>query len=241
MTIHLEQENGALKKILIGSILSTLFLIFLLFIFIKPSKSQDTLDYEGNHYYGTAYITPNLKFDEGKETIFGGSDYLGSYTSKTFNNHKNSELWTVGNISSKNLIVEMNSGKSSTNFRIWTNKNLSSPKDVFDFLNPKYLTFAIYNNENEDVSIKTMNSQTQDKVIKEVKNILDKKPNFKTSQSIKATSTYEIYFNNDNKQSLVLQVSLFENKKRGNIMSLSGNTGYIQYWKVSDKLLNLLN
>ena len=57
MTIHLEQENGALKKILIGSILSTLFLIFLLFIFIKPSKSQDTLDYEGNHYYGTAYIT----------------------------------------------------------------------------------------------------------------------------------------------------------------------------------------
>ena len=85
-----------------------------------------------------------------------------------------------------------------------------------------------------------MNSQTQDKVIKEVKNILNKKPAFKTSQTIKATSTYEIYFNNDYKQSLVLQVSLLKSKKRGNVMSLSGDTGYIQYWQVSDKLLNLL-
>jgi len=134
--------------------------------------------------------------------------------------------------------MEMNPGKSSTNFRTWTNKNLSSQKDAFEFLNPKYLTYAIQ--DNEKTSIETMNSQTQDKVIKEVKNILNKKPAFKTSQTIKATSTYEIYFNNDYKQSLVLQVSLLKSKKRGNVMSLSGDTGYIQYWQVSDKLLNLL-
>lgn len=134
--------------------------------------------------------------------------------------------------------MEMNPGKSSTNFRTWTNKNLSSQKDAFEFLNPKYLTYAIQ--DNEKTSIETMNSQTQDKVIKEVKNILNKKPAFKTSQTIKATSTYEIYFNNDYKQSLVLQVSLLNSKKRGNVMSLSGDTGYIQYWQVSDKLLNLL-
>ena len=186
MTKHSTQPNGALKRTLIGSVLLALSSVFLLFIFTKSSKSQETLDYEGNHYYGTAYISPNLNFDEEKTTIFGGSEYLGSYTSKTINNQKNRKLWTVGNIPPKKLIVEMNPGKSSTNSITWTNKNLSSPKDAFEFLNPKYLTYAVY--DNEKYSIETMNSQTQDKVIKEVKNILNKKPAFKTSQTIKATS-----------------------------------------------------
>lgn len=236
MTKHSKLPNKALKRTLIVSVLLALSSLFLLFIITKPKESQETLEYEGNHYFGTTYISPNLNFDEEKTTIFGKSEYLGSYTIKTLN--KKSKLWSIESISPKKLIVEMNPGKSSTNFRTWTNKNLSIQKDAFEFLNPKYLTYAIQ--DNEKTSIETMNSQTQDKVIKEVKNILNKKPAFKTSQTIKATSTYEIYFNNDYKQSLVLQVSLLKSKKRGNVMSLSGDTGYIQYWQVSDKLLNLL-
>ena len=143
MTKHSKQPNGALKRTLIGSVLLALSSVFLLFIFTKSSKSQETLDYEGNHYYGTAYISPNLNFDEEKTTtIFGGSEYLGSYTSKTINNQKNRKLWTVGNIPPKKLIVEMNPGKSSTNSITWTNKNLSSPKD--SLLCPRCLSIPFY-------------------------------------------------------------------------------------------------
>ena len=67
------------------SVLLALSSLFLLFIITKPKESQETLEYEGNHYFGTTYISPNLNFDEEKTTIFGKSEYLGSYTIKTLN------------------------------------------------------------------------------------------------------------------------------------------------------------
>lgn len=85
MTKHSKRPNKALKRTLIVSVLLALSSLFLLFIFTKPKESQETLDYEGNHYFGTAYILPNLNYDEEKTTIFGGSEYLGSYTIKTVN------------------------------------------------------------------------------------------------------------------------------------------------------------
>lgn len=108
----------------------------------------------------------------------------------------------------------MTPGKSSASYTTWTNKHLLSPKDAFDYLNPKYLTYAIDNSQDNST---------------------------KTFHTITDTSTYEIYFNNYNKQSLVLQLSLVETKKGTKLMSVAGDLGNINYWKVSDKLLSLLN
>lgn len=244
MTERQNHTNKNLKRLIaIGSISLTLLVALLLvafwFLFFKPNKPYDTMSYDGNHYYNTAYIQPNLQFEGEKTTIFGETNYLGNYTSKAFDNQKNSKLWTINNIPQKKLIVEMTPGKSSASYTTWTNKHLLSPKDAFDYLNPKYLTYAIDNSQ--DNSTKTLGTKTQEEVIKEVKKIIGRKPNLKTFQTITATSTYEIYFNNDNKQSLVLQVSLVETKKGTKLMSVAGDLGSINYWKVSDRLLNLLN
>lgn len=108
MTERQNHANKTLKRlIVIGSISLTLLITLLLvafwFLFFKPEKPYDTMSYDGNHYYSTAYIQPNLQFEGEKTTIFGESNYLGSYSSKAFDNQKNSKLWTINNIPQKKI------------------------------------------------------------------------------------------------------------------------------------------
>lgn len=243
-------ENKNFKKLVVIGAVSLTIVIALIFIsfcllYSRSTESDDnttttsnSMSYDGNHYYSTAYIQPNLQFNDEKTSIIGETNYLGDYTSKAFDNQKNSKLWTINGISQKKLIVEMTPTKSSANYTTWTNKRLTNAKEAFVFLNPSYLTYVDDNSKVD--SVRTMNSQTQNAVIKEVRKTISKKPNLKAFQTIKATSTYELYFNNDPKQSLVLQISLVKTDRGTNLMSVAGSTKGVYYWKVSDKLWRLL-
>lgn len=202
------------------------------------NDKAETLDYEGNQYYTTAYISPNLSLSNGKKetTIFGGATYVGSYKGTELSVNGVNKLWTIEGISKERLLIEMTPIGEGANMRTWVNKKLKNVKQAFEFLNPTYLSYF----DDKESVLKNLESNEQKAVIQTVKETISKKPKFTRSYTIKGELLYEIYFNNDVNQSLVLQASLLKVDSGKIYMTFSGGIGRIGYWEVDKKLLELL-
>lgn len=242
----MKNDDNKIKKnwkiILLLSSFSALILAFIIsvvwFFGYRTVDHTSSLDYKGNHYYSTAYIQPNLS-DEGKETsIFGGATYIGHYKNKEMNLYTESKLWKIKDIPQNKLIVEMTPNGHSATFMVWGNKKLKNIKEAFDFLKPNYLSYLTYDNKQSMVHQVEVNKQHE--ITHEVRKIIQRKPDFSKLSTVEGKSINEIYFNESPKQSLVLQASLLEIKNKGTYMHFSGETGRIGYWKVNNKLVNLL-
>ncbi|WP_242359772.1 hypothetical protein [Lactococcus petauri] len=226
-------------------LLSSIFLVILVLIIgaiwftsYRVNDKVETLDYEGNQYYATAYIYPNLSLSNGKKetTIFGGATYLGSYKGKELSVNGINKLWEIKGFSKKRLIIEMTPNGEGANTTTWVNKNLKNVKQAFEFFNPTYLSYL----DDKESVLKHLESNEQKAVIQTVKETISKKPKFTRSYTIKGESLYEIYFNNDVNQSLVLQASLLKVDSGKIYMTFSGGIGRIGYWEVDKNLLELL-
>lgn len=202
------------------------------------NDKAETLDYEGNQYYATAYISPNLSLSNGKKetTIFGGATYVGSYKGTELSVNGVNKLWAIKGIPKEQLLIEMTPNGEGANMRTWVNKKLKNVKQAFEFLNPTYLSYF----DNKESVLKYLESNEQKAVIQTVKEIIKKKPKFTRTYTIKGEDIYEIYFNNDVHQSLVLQASLLKVDSGKIYMTFSGGIGRIGYWEVDKKLLELL-
>lgn len=241
-----DNNNNKVKKnwkiLLLLSSLSALILALIIsivwFFGYRTFDKTSSLTYDGNHYYSTAYFYPNLS-DEGKETsIFGEPTYIGHYKNKEMNLNTESKLWKIKDIPQNKIIVEMTSNAHSANFRVWGNKKLQNIKEAFDFLNPHYLSYLTY--DNDQGMVHQVKSNKQQKITQEVRKTIQKKPSFSKLSTVEGKSINEIYFNENSNQSLVLQASLIEIKNEGTYMSFRGEMGKISYWEVSDELLKLL-
>ena len=226
-------------------LLSSIFLVILVLIIgavwftsYRVNDKVETLNYEGNQYYATAYIYPNLSLSNEKKetTIFGGATYLGSYKGKELNVNGINKLWKIKGFSKKRLIIEMTQNREGAHTTIWVNKNLKNVKQAFEFFNPTYLSYF----DDKESVLKNLESNEQKAVIQTVKETISKKPKFTRSYTIKGEPLYEIYFNNDVNQSLVLQASLLKVDSRKIYMTFSGGIGRIGYWEVDKNLLELL-
>lgn len=245
----MEINNNNIKKIkknwkiiLLLSSFSALILSLIIFVIwffgYRTVDHTSSLTYSGNHYYSTAYFYPNLS-DEGKETsIFGEATYIGHYKNKEMNLDTESKLWKIKDIPQNKIIVEMTPNGYSASFMVWGNKKLKNIKEAFDFLNPHYLSYLTYDNDQGMVHQVEVNKQK--KITHEVRKIIQRKPDFSKLSTVEGKSINEIYFNENSNQSLVLQASLLEIKNKGTYMHFSGETGKIGYWKVNDELLSLL-
>lgn len=149
-----------------------------------------------------------------------------------------SKLWKINDIPQNKIIVEMTPNGHSATFMVWGNKKLKNIKEAFDFLKPNYLSYFTYDNEQSMVHQVEVNKQHE--ITNEVRKIIQRKPDFSKLSTVEGKSINEIYFNESPKQSLVLQASLLEIKNKGTYIHFSGETGRIGYWKVNDKLVNLL-
>lgn len=208
------------------------------FTLYRVNDKAETLDYEGNQYYATAYISPNLSLSNGKKetTIFGGATYVGSYKGAELSVNGVNKLWTIKGIPKERLLIEMTPNGEGANTRTWVNKKLKNVKQAFEFLNPTYLSYF----DDKESVLKYLESNEQKAVIQTVKETITKKPKFTRTYTIKGEAIYEIYFNNDAHQSLVLQASLLKVDSGKIYMTFSGGSGRIGYWEVDKKLLELL-
>ncbi|MGI1836225.1 hypothetical protein ACRPK2_02620 [Lactococcus garvieae] len=208
------------------------------FTLYRVNDKAETLDYEGNQYYATAYISPNLSLSNGKKetTIFGGATYVGSYKGAELSVNGVNKLWAIKGIPKERLLIEMTPNGEGANMRTWVNKKLKNVKQAFEFLNPTYLSYF----DDKESVLKYLESNKQKAVIQTVKETIKKKPKFTRTYTIKGEAIYEIYFNNDVHQSLVLQASLLKVDSGKIYMTFSGGVGRIGYWEVDKKLLELL-
>lgn len=229
-----------LMLLLNGGVLVILVLIIgaMRFTLYRVNDKAETLDYEGNQYYATAYISPNLSLSNGKKetTIFGGATYVGSYKGAELSVNGVNKLWTIKGIPKERLLIEMTPNGEGANTRTWVNKKLKNVKQAFEFLNPTYLSYF----DDKESVLKYLESNEQKVVIQTVKETITKKPKFTRTYTIKGEAIYEIYFNNDAHQSLVLQASLLKVDSGKIYMTFSGGIGRIGYWEVDKKLLELL-
>ena len=122
--------------------------------------------------------------------------------------------------------------------RTWVSIKLKNAEEAFDFLNLKYLSYIDY--DGEKMISKQMEYEKQKEVIRIMRQIIDKKPDFTRMSTIQGESVHEIYFNNDKSQSIALQASLLRIDNGKVYMSVAGDMGRICYWEASDELLKLL-
>lgn len=208
------------------------------FMGFRITDKTETLDYKKNHYYATAYISPNLILGnrEKETTIFGEATYAGSYKGTELSVNGVNKLWAIKGVPKEQLLVEMTPNGEGANTRTWVNKKLKNVKQAFEFLNPTYLSYF----DDKESVLKHLESNEQKAVIQIVKEAIEKKPKFTRTYTIKGEGLYEIYFNNDAHQSLVLQASLLKVDSGKIYMTFSGGIGRIGYWEVDKKLLELL-
>ncbi|GAB7391644.1 hypothetical protein [Lactococcus garvieae] len=235
-------QKGSWKVFLLLSSMSLGILIIILgiawFFNYRTMDKFVTFTYDGNKYYSTAYIGANLSYDEPETTIFGGANYIGSYKETEFDIDRENKLWSIKGIPQKRLLIEMTPDGQGASMRTWVSRKLKNAKEAFDFLNPKYLSYLDY--DGEKMITKQMEYDKQKEVIRIMRQIIEKKPNFTRMSTVQGESVHEIYFNNDKSQSIVLQASLLRIDNGKVYMSVAGDMGRICYWEVNDELLKLL-
>lgn len=235
-------QKGSWKVFLLLSSMSLgILLIILGIVWFFNYRTMDKFvpfTYDGNQYYSTAYIGVNLSYDGPETTIFGGANYIGSYKETEFDIDRENKLWTIKGTPQKRLLIEMTPDAQGASMRTWVSIKLKNAEEAFDFLNPKYLSYIDY--DGEKMISKQMEYEKQKEVIRIMRQIIDKKPDFTRMSTIQGESVHEIYFNNDKSQSIVLQASLLRIDNGKVYMSVAGDMGRICYWEASDELLKLL-
>jgi hypothetical protein len=226
-----------LSSISIAILLSIISIIG--FLGYRNTMKYPTLNHDGNKYYGAAFFYVNLAHDKKEAEIFGESTFVGSYKETEFKTNVFNQLWSIEGISKNRLLVEMTPKGQEATTRIWVNTKIKNIQQAFDFLNPSYLSYLDY--ENEKMIPRKLDPEKQKEVTHIVRKMIETKPDFTRLSTIGGESIHEIYFNNDSRQSLVLQASLLKINNGKVYMMFGHGMGRIAYWEVSDELLKLLS
>ena len=220
-------------------VIIVLFLGSIGVIYHHTHKKIDSLVFQGKSYYPAPYLMVNST-GQGKNTkIFGTSSYLGDKQNQDSKDKMTRQFWEIATIPKQKMIVEMTPGEQSVGEQIWCNQKLTHISEVFDFLNPKFVTYASY--DHGDLKLQQVATEKQQELMTQIKKLVNTNPDFKRSSSLEGESINEIYMNEDIHQSICLQASVLKLNNGKNYITFSGGNGQKGYWLVNKELSDLLH